>query len=62
MNEDDIKALSIIKKHIRHFKRSVQDGLEKISFTLFNNFDYEEDFEFMKSWIKKVEKERGWKL
>ena len=62
ITEDDKKALSIIKKHIRHFKKD-SDGVERISFSLFKDFlPNKEEFDFMLSWIKKVEKERKWKL
>ena len=60
MTEDDKKALSIIKNHIRHFKKD-SDGVERISFSIFN-LPNKEEFDFMLGWIKKVEKERKWKL
>ena len=60
MKEEDIQALNIIKKHIRHFKNPV-DKSECISIYIYKN-TASEDFNFLLNWIKKVEKERRWKL
>lgn len=54
----ELKALEIIKKHIRYFKNPVS-GPTKISFTLFED---SKDFKDLLNWIHIVEKERGWKL
>lgn len=62
MDTDDLTALEIIKKHIRHFKKPVDINDERISIYLLKNSAYEKDFDFLKQWIKKVEKERGWRL
>ncbi len=62
MDNDDLRALEIIKKHIRYFKKPVDINDEKISIFLFKNSTYEKDFEFLRKWIKQVEKQRGWRL
>ncbi len=59
ITEEDLQALNIIKRHVRHFKKPV-DTLERISFCVYKTNT--EEFEFLLSWIKAVEKERGWKL
>ena len=51
MDNDDLTALEIIKKHIRYFKKPVDINDEKISIYLLKNSTYE-----------KVEKQRGWRL
>lgn len=38
------------------------DLTEKISIYLLKNGSYDDDFDFLKKWIKQVEKERGWRL
>ncbi len=62
MDNDDLRALEIIKKHIRFFKKPVDINTEKISIYLLKNGSYDDDFDFLKKWIKQVEKERGWRL
>ena len=59
ITEEDLQALKIIKRHVRHFKKPV-DTIERISFSVYRTDT--EEFEFLLSWIKAVEKERGWKL
>lgn len=61
MTEDDIKALEIIKWHIRYFKKP-WDGEPRFSLYFTENTMNKDDFEFISKWLKKVEKERGWKL
>ena len=41
MKEEDIQALNIIKKRIRHFKKLVE-GPEKINFCIWQDFSPEE--------------------
>ena len=66
ISELDLKALEIIKEHVRYFKdKKYDDGSwtkERISIYFYKGVMNAEKFNTIYEWLKQVEKERGWKL